>query len=107
MKKEIPVNITEETEEERTTIYKDDFSFKNTEPKKTLDIKTRIILILIWIILVFIITSRPSWVNKLLNAVQTNKIQMEQTAQTLSWLMVKQKELEKELSEKFSLSINK
>jgi hypothetical protein len=32
---------------------------------------------------------------------------MQQTAQTLSWLMVRQKELEKQLSEDFNLSINK
>ncbi len=106
MEKETPVNVTEQIEEERTTIY-NDFDFNDIKPKKKVDIKTRIIIILIWIILVFIITSRPSWVNRLLNAVQTNKIQMEQTAQTLSWLMVKQKELEKELNEKFGLSINK
>jgi hypothetical protein len=34
-------------------------------------------------------------------------MQMEQTAQTLSWLMVRQKELEQKLSEEFGLVISK
>ena len=103
---EIPVKISEETEEERTTIYKE-LPKTAMDIKHPLDIKTRIILILIWIVFVFLITSRPSGINKLMLSISTNKIQMEQTAQTLSWLMVRQKELEQKLSEEFGLVISK
>ena len=96
---EIPVNITEEVEDkEYTEEYTRSFE---------LDTKTKIIIWLIVIILIVLLSNRPSWVNRIYHNIQTNKIQMQQTAQTLSWLMVRQKELEKQLSEDFNLSINK
>lgn len=94
---EIPVNITEE-DKEYTEEYTRTFE---------LDTKTKIIIWLIVIILIVLLSNRPSGVNRIYHNIQTNKIQMQQTAQTLSWLMVRQKELEKQLSEDFNLSINK
>ena len=71
------------------------------------DVKTRIIIVMIVIILTLLIASRPSWVNKMVFTIQNNAKNIDSLRLSLSWAMARQEELKTELKDEYGLEYNK